>query len=80
MSMRLPSVKLFSLLSDLPMIFSMASQWRFFRDGFLRLVMTGMPCLKCRTTSFSLGTTSLLGKPAKIDQKDNNTFMDTLRK
>lgn len=70
-SSRFPRVKLFSRLMTLLMVRWIASQWRCRRYGFLRLVMTGMPCLKSMTFSFNLGTTSLWGKPMHFQIIEN---------
>lgn len=65
-SKRLASVKFLSLAMDFWISLSISCQCRAFRDGFLKDVITGMPCLNSVTFSFKIGRTSLDGKPKKI--------------
>lgn len=65
-SKRLARVKFLSLAMDFWISLSISCQCRAFRDGFLRDVITGMPCLNSVTFSFKIGRTSLDGKPKKI--------------
>lgn len=60
---RCPSVKYLSRTIRVPITFCIASQCLVLSAAFLRLVMTGMPCLKLITFCFSFGTTLLGGRP-----------------
>ena len=62
---RCPNVKYLSRTIRVPITFCIASQCLVLSAAFLRLVMTGMPCLKLITFCFSLGTTLLGGRPKK---------------
>lgn len=60
---RCPSVKYLSRTIRVPITFCIASQCLVLNAAFLRLVMTGIPCLKLITFCFSFGTTLLGGRP-----------------
>ena len=62
---RCPSVKYLSRTIRVPITFCIASQCLVLSAAFLRLVITGMPCLKLITFCLSLGTTLLGGRPKK---------------
>ena len=62
---RCPNVKYLSRTIRVPITFCMASQCLVLSAAFLRLVITGMPCLKLITFCFNLGTTLLGGRPTK---------------
>ena len=61
-------MKYLSRTMRVPITFCMASQCRVLSAAFLRLVMTGIPCLKLVTFCFSLGTTLLGGRPRGVGQ------------
>ena len=56
-------MKYLSRTIRVPITFWIASQCLVLSAGFLRLVMTGMPCLKLTTFCFNLGTTLFGGRP-----------------
>lgn len=75
---RCPSVKYLSRTIRVPITFCMASQCLVLSATFLRLVITGMPCLKLITFCFSFGTTLLGGRPKKGQMPTTFSVLDQM--